>query len=196
MGEILKIVFFILLLWPAMALAGEDEAVAFLNSGEFEAARKELVLLAENGDTKAMVTLGQLFYAGKFGQIDYPEAKDWWLKAYQADNADALSNIGVLYRDGLGVEQNLEIAYNIFLIVHMKGLGDQNTQIRNNGNLRKTMARMNQRQMRDALCQSEEYLYRFIETSEGTVDPPAAEEVRIKDKTWWLEGEVPAYECP
>lgn len=193
--KMLKHLLFILLLMPSLAIAGKSEAIAYMKSGQYEKAAAEFEMLAAEGDTRAMVTIGQFHYSGKLGPIDYEKANAWWSRAYKAGNADALSNIGVLYRDGQGVEQNLEIAYNIFLIVHMKSLGGQNTQIRNNGNLRKTIARLDEERIMKALCFTEEYVYRYIDAEGKSVEPMKPDEIRIKDKNWWLEGEIADFEC-
>ena len=102
-------------LLPSLSLAGKIEAIHYLKSGQYQKAVKEFELLAAEGDSRAMVTIGELHYSGKLGSIDYDQANAWWNRAYKAGNADALSNIGVLYRDGKGVEQNLELAYTYFL---------------------------------------------------------------------------------
>ncbi|NNC96607.1 MAG: sel1 repeat family protein [Gammaproteobacteria bacterium] len=191
----LKRLLLILFLMPSMAIAGKSEAIAYMKSGQYEKAAAEFEILAAEGDTRAMVTIGQFYYSGKLGPVDYEKANHWWYRAYEAGNADALSNIGVLYRDGQGVEQNLEIAYNIFLIVHMRSLGGQNTQIRNNGNLRKTIARLDGDSIRKALCFTEEYVYRYIDAEGKSVAPMKPEEIRIKDKEWWLQGEITDFDC-
>ena len=188
----LLIIFFLL---PSLSIAGKTEAIKYLKSGKYEEAAKEFEILAAEGDTRAMVTIGELHYSGKLGSTNYEQANAWWLRAYKAGNADALSNIGVLYRDGKGVEQNLEVAYNIFLIVHMKSLGSQNTQVRNNRNLRKTIAKLEEDRVKMALCNSEEYVYRYIDSKGISVEPTKIDEIKIKDKNWWLEGELPHYEC-
>lgn len=184
-----------LALLPTFAIAGKKEAIGYLNSGQYREAASELQILASEGDTKAMVNIGELHYSGKLGSVDYEQANAWWYRAYKAGNADAFSNIGVLYRDGKGVEQNLEVAYGIFLIVHMRGLGSEGTQIRNNRNLRKTMKRLDQEQSKRALCNSEEYIDRYIDSKGESVEPPKSGEIRIKDKNWWLTGELPNFEC-
>lgn len=191
----LKRSLYILLLMPSLAIAGKSEAIAYMKSGQYEKAAAEFEILAAEGDTRAMVTIGQFYYSGKLGPVDYEKANHWWYRAYEAGNADALSNIGVLYRDGQGVQQNLEIAYNIFLIVHMRSLGGQNTQIRNNRNLRKTIARLDGESIRKALCFTEEYVYRYIDAEGKSVAPMKSEEIRIKDKEWWLQGEIADFEC-
>jgi len=191
----MRYLLFILLLMPSLSIAGKSEAIAYLKSGQYEKAAEEFELLAAEGDTKAMVTIGEFHYSGKLGLVDYKKANAWWYRAHKAGNADGLSNIGVLYRDGKGVEQNLEVAYNIFLIVHMRSLGGQNTQIRNNGNLRKTIARLNEERIMKALCFTEEYVYRYIDAEGKLVEPIKPNEIRIKDKNWWLEGEISDFEC-
>lgn len=180
---------------PSLSIAGKSEAIAYLKSGQYKKAAAEFEILAAAGDTKAMVTIGEFHYSGKLGSIDYKKANAWWYRAYKAGNADALSNIGVLYRDGKGVEQNLEVAYNIFLIVHMRSLGGQNTQIRNNRNLRKAIATLNEERIMKALCFTEEYVYRYIDAEGKSVEPVKPEEIRIKDKNWWLKGEIADFEC-
>lgn len=191
----MRILLLIFFLFPTLAIAGKTEAISYLKSGQYVKAVKELEILASEGDTKAMVTVGELHYSGKLGSNNYEQANAWWYQAYKAGNADALSNIGVLYRDGKGVEQNLEVAYNIFLIVHMRGLGGQNTQIRNNGNLRKTIAQLDEERVKRALCYSEEYVYRYIDSKGKSVEPTKQGEIRIKNKSWWLKDELPIYEC-
>jgi hypothetical protein len=71
----------------------------------------EFAALAERGDERAMLTLGEYFHKGRGFKQDYGKAMEWYLKALEKGNADAYNNIGVLYRDGLGVPQNLEVAY-------------------------------------------------------------------------------------
>lgn len=77
----------------------------------------------------------------------------------------------------------------------MRGLGGQNTQIRNNGNLRKTIAQLDEERVKKALCYSEEYVYRYIDSKGKSAEPTKQGEIRIKHKSWWLEDELPNYEC-
>ena len=107
-------------------------------------------------------------------------------------DADALVNIAVLYRDGLGVDQNLEMAYAVFLIVHLTSMGSEQTQMRNGRNLTKALMAMSQEQINTALCYSVERVEAFIE-SRG-IDNEAGG-TAIKDRDWWLEGELPEIDC-
>ena len=180
------------------AYAGVPEAMSALKSGDYETAYQEFEALAEQGDTKAMVTIGMFFYKGdKFPQ-DYEKAMDWFLKAMELGNGDAYNNIGVMYRDGLGVKKNRSIAYNLFLIVHMKGMGSESTQYRANRNLRREVNELSDDQIRYALCLSEAQVLAFAKERGAT--PPHAiktsgRHVPIKDREWWLDGELPVFDC-
>lgn len=177
------------------AVAGKDEAIAHFRAGRYVQVAAELEELASGGDARAMVTLGNMYHAGRFGSVDFARAYDWWYRAWQAGDADALVNLGVLYRDGEGVSQNLEIAYAIFVLVHMQGLGSDDTQVRNGGNLTRTVDRIDAERIRTALCFSGEYVFRYIAARGGKVAPTAPGEVRLRDRDWWLEGELPEFTC-
>jgi TPR repeat protein len=110
-----------------------------------------------------MINLAVMYHTGQGVTQDYGKAMDWYLKAFAKQNGDAYSNIGVLYRDGLGVETNLPIAYALFYITHMRGLGTDSTQIRAGRNLDKTVALMKQDEINETLKITEKYVIRFVE---------------------------------
>ena len=145
------------------AHAGVKEAVAAQKRGDFETARKEYQALAEKGDDKAMIDLGVMYHTGEGVKQDYSKAMDWYLKALKKNNGDGYSNIGVMYRDGLGVETNRPIAYALFFIVHMRGLGDDSTQIRAGRNLDKTVKLMKPAEIEETLKITEKYVMTFVE---------------------------------
>ncbi len=95
-------------------IAGVQEGIAAINAGDYDAAYAEFSKLAENGDSKAMVTIGTWYLNGQGFEQDYSKAMVWYLKAFAENNPDSMNNIGVMYRDGLGVTQDLEIAYALF----------------------------------------------------------------------------------
>ena len=173
----------------------KDLAVRLMNSGKIKESIEEFKKVSEEGDTIAMVTIGNFYYEGRGVSQNYVEAMNWYLRAYQA-NADALCNIGVLFRDGKGVKQNLQIAYCIFILIHMKGAGSADTQIRNGSNLKKTIALLTQDEMKSALCITEEYLEDYIKSRGNLPADYSVKGQRFKDKNWWLPGELPKYDCP
>lgn len=188
----------LLLLVTTQAIAGAEEAVAALNRGDYETAYQEFDALAQQGDARAMISIGMLFYKGEGFPQDYEKAMDWFLRAMALGNGDAYNNIGVLFRDGLGVSVNRAIAYDLFLIVHMRGLGGQGTQLRANRNLRREVSELDEDQIRYALCLSEEQVFAYV-NDRGAVPAHAieasGEHVAIKDREWWLDGELPQFKC-
>ena len=145
------------------AHAGVKEAVAAQKRGDFDTARKEYQALAEKGDDKAMIDLGVMYHFGEGVKQDYGKAMEWYLKAFKKNNGNGYSNIGVMYRDGLGVATNRPIAYALFYIVHMRGLGDDSTQIRAGRNLDKTAKLMKPDEIEETLKMTEKYVMTFVE---------------------------------
>ena len=145
------------------AYGGVKEALAAKERGDYETARKEFQALAEKGADKAMIELGLMYHTGEGVKQDYGKAMDWYLKAFAKGNGDAYSNIGVLYRDGLGCETNRPIAYALFYITHMRGLGSESTQYRAGHNLDKTAALMKPEEIEETLKMTEKYVLTFVQ---------------------------------
>lgn len=160
-------------------------------AGEHQKAIKLFSTLAEGGDTRAMIHVGNKYYKGNGVSVDYEKAMDWWLKALFANNGDAPGNVGVLFRDGKGVDPNRKIAYLLFLITHMEGLGSGSTQTRVNAHLRKEAAELSQEEIEEALCYTGEYLIAYVK-ARGKLESipkevlPSAGAIRFKDKRWWI----------
>lgn len=190
------------ILTAQVAAAGVKEALAALDRGDFEAARAEFSTLAAAGDDKAMITMALFYHQGQGVPQDYSKAMDWYLKAFQLQNGDAYNNVGVLYRDGLGVTANRKVAYSLFLITHMRGLGGEATQLRAGRNLDREVAEQPADDIRSALCYTEEYVRAYV-LSRGKASPldpevkPAPARPRLKEKDWWLEPERArlSFEC-
>jgi hypothetical protein len=104
----------LIVLFTLPAIAGVREGMSAVNRGNYETAYTEFSKLAEDGDTRAMITIGSWYYNGKGFEQNYQKAMEWYLKAYEKGNSDAMNNIGVMYRDALGVTQDLEISYALF----------------------------------------------------------------------------------
>jgi len=180
---------------PQMAIAAEQ-------AGNHSKAIELFSILADGGDSIAMVHIGNKYYNGNGVGVNYEKAMDWWLKALFANNGDAPGNVGVLYRDGKGVDRNRKIAYLLFLITHMEGLGSSSTQTRVNAHLRKEAAELSQEEIEEALCYTGEYLIAYIE-ARGRLESipkealPSAGAIRFKDKRWWIgeEKEKMKFKC-
>ncbi len=89
-----------------MALADYDRAVQLYNRGDFPAAFKEFLHLAEAGDNHAQQAVGLMYEKGRGVKRDFREAARWYEQAAIQGNELAAGNLGVLYRDGLGVERD------------------------------------------------------------------------------------------
>ncbi len=176
--------------------AGASEGVDAIKRGDYETAYEEFSALADAGDSHAMVTIGMFYYKGDGFEQDYDKAMDWFIRAFKLGNGDAFNNIGVMYRDGLGVTPNRAIAYDLFLLVHMRGLGGQSTQQRANRNLRREVAELGEAQIKYALCLSESQVKAFVVDRGGNrPETYARDGTAIKDREWWLEGDLPDFAC-
>lgn len=179
--------------------AGVDEGIAAIQRNDYNVAYREFSALAAEGDSKAMTTIGMFFYNGDGFAQDYGKAMHWFIKAFQLGNGDAFNNIGVMYRDGLGVDVNRSIAYDLFLITHMRSLGSESTQYRANRNLRREVVQLTNDQIQAALCLSEEEVAVFVLNKGnvlGSSNSNSKNYVALKDKDWWLEGEIEDFDCP
>lgn len=187
--------FLFLVLLSSLCLAGSQEGIAALNRGDYEEAYRQFLPLAEAGDDKAMITIALLYHQGQGFKQDYNQAMDWYIKAFRKGNGDAYSNIGVMYRDGLGVAKNRKMAYCLFLITHVCGLGSESTQYRANSCLSRIITEMPHAEFVECFDYTVEYIEAYV-LSKGTLKDipdnckPSKERLSLKDKPWWLEGEL------
>lgn len=175
-------------------VATPDAALAAERAGDHNKAIALFSALADAGDSRAMIHIGNKYYTGDGVETDYGKAMEWWLKALHANNGDAPGNIGVLYRDGKGVKQNRKIAYVLFLATHMEGLGSESTQIRVNGHLRREVDELPREDIQEALCYTMDYVLAYVDSKGSLVSIPdevlpAAGKTRLKDNGWWLDSE-------
>ncbi len=149
---------------------------------------------AEAVKTMAIIELGLKYHTGEGVEVNFKQAMNWYLLAYAKGNGDALNNIGVLYRDGLGVPKNQKIAYLLFLAVHMEGLGTQATQIRAGRNLGRLQQSMKEDELHEALSYTWNYVDQVVRSKGqnfniGKDVLPSKVKLRIKDNNWWLDSE-------
>lgn len=169
-------------------------------AGDYKTAYSIWESLSEQGDNKAAVSAGLMHHQGTGMTVDYVKAMDWYLKAVNY-NADAMNNIGVLYRDGLGIAKNRKIAYLLFLTIHMEGMGNEETVMRANRNLRQEIAELPLKERQEALCFSLGYMVAYIESKGAPMKTPkemreAKKQPRVRDLGWWAPGEVGEFTCP
>ena len=129
-----------LLLCLTILCSDLENAIAAMNRGDLNTAYRLFLPIAEKGDTKAMLTIGQFFHNGApdFPR-NYEKAMDWYLRAWEKDDLFSANNIGVMFRDGLGVNQDLIVAAALFELVIERGRENPNaaeTALRNMGTLK------------------------------------------------------------
>ncbi|HQL21794.1 MAG TPA: tetratricopeptide repeat protein, partial [Opitutaceae bacterium] len=149
---------------------------------------------ADRGDVAAMIEVGLAYHRGDGVPVDYAKAMDWYLKAYDKADGDALNNIAVMYRDGLGVPKNTKVAYLLLLAVHMEGRGTEATQMRAGRNLGRLAESMPQEEIIEALSYTWSYVDQIVRSrgsnlSIGKNVLPSRGRPRIRDNNWWMDSE-------
>jgi TPR repeat protein len=94
----------------AFAGASEDCAAAF-DRQDYTVAIQLCQPLAEQGDVRAQLSLGGMYYNGQGVQQDYAEAAKWARKAAEQGYAPAQADLGIMYWNGEGVPQDAVLAY-------------------------------------------------------------------------------------
>lgn len=186
------LILFLLLLVSSNVSANLDEAKKALSSGSYKKAIKLFTPLAEKGDIRAAVTIGNIYFNGKPGvKKNYEKAYDWYKKGFQRIDGDAWNNLGVMFRDGKGVAKNRQIAYLLFLFVNRMNLGSGETQVRAYRNLHREMEEQKPKELYHALCYSVHYLVNFVNTK-GTFKGKLETSKKInrfKDAKFWTKAE-------
>ena len=100
-----------LLLSAGSAWADWDDGVAAYDSGDYVAAFREWLPLAEQGDADAQYTLGQMYIYGKGVPEDSAAAFKWNHKAAEQGDLDAQYELGRMYMYGEGVPEDSAAAF-------------------------------------------------------------------------------------
>ena len=182
---------------PVTANEIEDRALAAEARGDIAGALKIWEELGNAGNVDAMVAAGVLYQQHPNDELAYAKALDWYMKS-QTD--DAVNNMGVMYRDGIGVPVNRRISYLLFLSVHMTG-SHTNSITRANRNLTREVAELPKEELKEALCFTTDYFNAYLESRGKLVGIPrnlraSPERKRFKELGWWGKGEIEPYSCP
>ncbi len=90
-------------------LHGNEEFNFFPNATKAE---KWLTRAGRRGSTYAQGMLGALYFSGNYGfDKDFEKAFDWYEMAAESEDAQAEFALGYLYANGLGVERDLDLAF-------------------------------------------------------------------------------------
>ena len=103
--------------------AGADypEGLAALERGDYAAAQREFVALAERGHRNAQFALGQMYRFGTGVKQDDAKALAWFRKAAEHGHADAQTVLGFRYAYGVGTGQDRFQAYFWFSLAALQG---------------------------------------------------------------------------
>jgi len=91
-----------------------ETGLAAYRSGNYLAALKEWLPIADLGDTGAQVYLGSMYKDGKGVAQDYRQAVAWYSKAAERGDALAQANLGFMYANGLGVGVDEALAARLY----------------------------------------------------------------------------------
>lgn len=195
----------ILLGIPLTGLCADEtvmNAFRLMEQGKTDKAIEIFEAMASEGEDRAMVQLGILYYEGNGVNQDYDRAIDWFLKAHAKQNTDAFVNLGMMHHKGFGVPENKKIAYCVFLTTHMCGLGSQSTQGRSNRYLRRSLGELSKEDIKDCLSNyTLSYITAYLEAKgqmDGIPDEymPSKKNPALRDLNWWFDGELDALYGP
>ena len=95
----------LLLYCSGSARADFDEGLAAYNRGDYSAAIKEFLILAEQGEADAQDMLGNMYGSGRGVPRNYLEAFKWGTLAAEQGHGEAQLSLAMLYAFGMGVEE-------------------------------------------------------------------------------------------
>ncbi len=88
---------------------------------DYQNAFKYFKLAANNGESLAMLTLGNMYGSGIGVTQDMNQAVFWYQQAIKLDNVQAMNYLGLIYRDGVnGVTKNPLEAIRLFNLAALK----------------------------------------------------------------------------
>lgn len=114
MFRILLLLFILVSAAPENAFAGFDEGHKAYSDKNWAEAIFHLRPLAEKGDARAMVLLGNMYVEGLGVSRDPKEAFSLYYRAAVRNNTDAMVMVGALYQRGLGAPKNPRYAAEWF----------------------------------------------------------------------------------
>jgi TPR repeat protein len=185
-----------------------DAGRKLFQEGKFEEGGKVFAEAADKGDDRAMVALGLYHQSGKYDfKQDYAKAHGYYVRALGPTpypkmpggfkpNGYALNNLGVMFRDGLGVPVNRQVANALFLFEYTANGYSQDSIGLASGNLNRDMREMSKSEVDAALCLNMAYVWAVVK-GKGVAAPiePSKDNPRIRDWGVWMKGELGDVKC-
>lgn len=104
----------LLSLLSSPACAGFQEGKDAYDNKNWQQAVLHLRPIAEEGDDRALIVLGNMYSNGFGVTQNYQEALSLYKRAAEKNNTDAMNAIGAIYTSGLGVDVSLNTAMQWF----------------------------------------------------------------------------------
>jgi TPR repeat protein len=101
---------------PTASRADFEAGRAAYKAGDFQAAMKEWLPLAEAGDAEAQFRIGVLYDAGEGMPVDGELARRWYEKAEKQNHLSARFNLALLYDLGEKVVRDYAAAFRLYEI--------------------------------------------------------------------------------
>ena len=175
---------------------------------KYEEGFKAFSEAADKGDDRAMVQLGLFFLRGNFNfKQDYAKAHGHFLRALGPTpypkkpdgikpNGYALNNLGVMFRDGLGVPVNRQIAHALFTFEYAANGYSEDSVGLASGNLNRDLREMAKSEQDAARCLNMDYVWAVVK-GKGASAPiePSKDNPRIRDWKGWMKGELSDVTC-
>ncbi|MDJ0949537.1 MAG: tetratricopeptide repeat protein [Alphaproteobacteria bacterium] len=121
--KFLVVIFWALLLAvPARADLAAGEAA--FDRGDFEAAYREFLPLAQAGNRKAQFWIGRLYFEGKGVPEDGRKAAKWLTRSARQGDAFAIFLLAYHYSDGWGVPKNKKKGDCLYVLAAYAGMSD------------------------------------------------------------------------
>jgi len=109
--RLVRLLLLVLVCFDGPALAGPfEDAIAAYAENDNAKAIGLLRPLAEQGDAKAQVVLGNMYYSGHGVRSDKVDAVYWYRKAAEQGDAAGQTSLGEMYANGQGVPQDYAAA--------------------------------------------------------------------------------------
>lgn len=115
------IALFLLLPLSSVKASTFQQGLDAYDSGNYAAALRIFVRLAEQGDALAQNNLGVMYESGRGVTQNHREAVRWYRLAAEQGNADAQNNLGGMYAEGQGVPQNHREAVHWYRLAAEQG---------------------------------------------------------------------------
>ncbi len=103
------------------AWAGIGEGYDAYERGDYVAAFREWLPLAEAGSAEAQFNVGVLFQKGRGVPVDSAEALRWYRRAAWQGHADAQNNLGGMLSRGEGIPEDYVQAHMWFSLAAVRG---------------------------------------------------------------------------